>query len=232
MQVKAILFDKDGTLFDFHATWSVWVGRAIIEFSQGDTALQRRIAEATHYDFETRKVRLTSPVIACTNRQVSESIAEVIPGKSVEEVEEYLMLSAAEVTQVPVVPLGPCLEQLLARGLALGVMTNDTEYCAHAHLGKAGISDKFRFVAGFDSGFGAKPDPDPLLAFARAIDVAPANVIMVGDSAHDLVAGRAAGMVTMGVLTGVALEHDLAPFADVILPDIGHIHAWLDNPSI
>lgn len=231
MQVNAILFDKDGTLFDFHATWSVWVGQAIFDFAQGDAALQQRIAEATHYDFETQKVRLTSPVIAHTNRQVSEGIADVVPGMSVDEVEEYLMLSAAKVTQVPVVPLGPCLDKLSARGIALGVMTNDTEFCAHAHLGKAGISDRFRFVAGFDSGYGAKPDPDPLLAFARAVDVKPENVVMVGDSAHDLVAGRAAGMLALGVLTGVAVETDLAPYADVILPDIGHIDEWLEKTS-
>lgn len=227
MQVTAILFDKDGTLFDFHATWSVWVGRAIVELAQGDAGLERAIAEATHYDVAAQKVRLSSPVIACTNRQVSEGIAAVLPGRSVEEIEAFLKQSATEVPQVPVVALRPCLLELSARGLALGVMTNDTEYCAHAHLNKAGITDVFQFIAGFDSGFGAKPDPDPLLAFAKAVEVSAETVVMVGDSAHDLVAGRAAGMQTIGVLTGVARAPDLAPYADVILPDIGHISAWL-----
>jgi phosphoglycolate phosphatase len=46
---------------------------------------------------------------------------------------------------------------------------------------------------------------------------------MVGDSRHDLIAGRAAGMPTLAVLTGVADEAELAPFADVVCPDIGHL---------
>ena len=50
---------------------------------------------------------------------------------------------------------------------------------------------------------------------------------MVGDSAHDLIAGRAAGMQCVGVLTGTATRADLAPLADVVLPDIGHIPDWL-----
>ena len=49
---------------------------------------------------------------------------------------------------------------------------------------------------------------------------------MVGDSTHDLIAGRAAGMQTVGVLTGMA-EAELAPLADAVLPDIGHLPDWL-----
>ena len=84
------------------------------------------------------------------------------------------------------------------------------------------------FIAGFDSGHGAKPAPGPLLAFARAVAVDPARVVMVGDSPHDLIAGRAAGMQTIGVLTGTASRGDLAPLADLVLSDIGHIPGWLD----
>ena len=50
---------------------------------------------------------------------------------------------------------------------------------------------------------------------------------MVGDSPHDLVAGRAAGMTAVAVLTGIATEADLGPLADVVLPDIGHLPGWL-----
>ena len=76
-----------------------------------------------------------------------------------------------------------------------------------------------------------KPMPEPLLAFCDAIGVAPNRAIMVGDSTHDLIAGRLAGMGTVGVLTGMADAGTLAPHADVVLPDIGHLTGWLDrNP--
>jgi phosphoglycolate phosphatase len=54
---------------------------------------------------------------------------------------------------------------------------------------------------------------------------------MVGDSRHDLEAGRAAGMRTVAVLTGIAGAADLAPHADVVLADIGGLPGWLDGIS-
>jgi len=227
MVVNAILFDKDGTLFDFHATWSVWTGRAIEHLSKGDSAVAARLAEVTHFDVATRKLRPTSPVIAFTSAHVDEIFLSALPDHLTNGALAFLAQSAADVDIVPAVPLRECLAGLAARGLALGVMTNDTEFGARTHLGKAGVADMFRFIAGFDSGYGAKPDPAPLLAFAKTVDVAPETVVMVGDSIHDLEAGRAAGMQTIGVLTGVAIQADLAPYADVVLADVGHIAAWL-----
>lgn len=227
MRADGILFDKDGTLFDFHATWSVWAQEVIDHLAGGDPAVRVRLAEATHYDLAARRFHPTSPVVASTNREVAECLGRALPGRDVDEIEAHLMRSAERAPLVPAVPLAPLLSGLAGRGLRLGLMTNDTEYGARAHLGAAGILELFDFVAGFDSGHGAKPAPAPLLAFARAVDLAPARVLMVGDSTHDLIAGRAAGMRTAGVLTGTASASDLAPFADVVLPDIGHLPAWL-----
>ena len=226
-RADGILFDKDGTLFDFHATWSVWGHAVIHDLSGGDLAVMSRVAAEAHYDLDARRFRPTSPVIACTNREVAECLARALPGRVVDEIEQQLTQSAEHAPLTPAVPLAPYLKGLAARGLRLGVMTNDTEYGARAHLGAAGVLEHFDFVAGFDSGFGAKPEPGPLLAFARAVALEPARVVMVGDSAHDLIAGRAAGMQCVGVLTGTATRADLAPLADVVLPDIGHIPDWL-----
>ena len=67
-----------------------------------------------------------------------------------------------------------------------------------------------------------------LLAFAAQTGLDPARVLMVGDSLHDLMAGRAAGMRPVAVLTGIALAADLAPLAEVVLPDIGALPGWID----
>jgi phosphoglycolate phosphatase len=50
---------------------------------------------------------------------------------------------------------------------------------------------------------------------------------MVGDSLHDLDAGRAAGMRTVAVLTGIADRAALAPHADVVLGHIGELPDWI-----
>jgi phosphoglycolate phosphatase len=50
---------------------------------------------------------------------------------------------------------------------------------------------------------------------------------MVGDSLHDLHAGRAAGMRTVGVLTGPAPRAELSPEADIVLGSIAELPDWL-----
>lgn len=229
MPVDALLFDKDGTLFDFGATWNVWSARVIAELSRGDDAVAARLAESICYDLTEQAFRPDSPVIAGTNREAAECLAPALPDQSVDAIETLLAERAAEADLAPAVPLAPFLDRLAAQGLKLGVMTNDSEYSALAQLRGAGVLERFDFVAGFDSGYGAKPDPDPLLAFADKVGVDPARTAMVGDSSHDLIAGRAAGMVTIGVLTGMAGRQDLAPFADHVFTNIGEIPGWLGH---
>ncbi|MGK7652108.1 HAD family hydrolase [Roseovarius sp. B08] len=226
-KVDGLLFDKDGTLFDFHTTWSTWAGELIEDLAGGDTQVRARLAREMHYDLATRRFRPTSPIIAGTNREAAECVARALPDREVADLELYLMQTSATAPQAEAVPLIPFLAALKAEGIALGVATNDTEYGARAHLGEADVTAFFDFIAGFDSGHGAKPEPGPCLAFARATGLPPARVAMVGDSTHDLIAGRAAGMQTIAVLTGPAPAEALRAHADVILPDIGHIPDWM-----
>jgi phosphoglycolate phosphatase len=226
-KIDGILFDKDGTLFDFNATWNVWAKNTIHDLAGAEPAVMARIALEIAFDLENGRFHPHSPVIAGTNREAAECMARALPGRRVEEIEHLLMMSAADAPLAPAVPLVAFLEDLAAQGIALGVMTNDTEYGARSHLRSAGVEGHFDFIAGFDSGHGAKPAPGPLLAFARHVGLSPERVVMVGDSTHDLLAGRAAGMQTVGVLTGLAGHDDLAPLADAVLPDIGHLPAWI-----
>lgn len=229
MQIEGILFDKDGTLFDFGATWNGWARRVIDDLSGGDPVLATSLARASSYDLGNGVFHPDSPVIAGTNREAAECLASALNGWTIDAVETRLTEHAAQIAPMPAVPLAEFLGQLRIRGLKLGVMTNDTEYAARAHLESVSATDQFDFIAGFDSGYGAKPDPAPLLAFADAVGIAAANTAMVGDSTHDLIAGRAAGMQTIGVLTGLADQETLAPFADHVFPNIGYITGWLDD---
>lgn len=232
MALAGIVFDKDGTLFDFHATWSVWTQGLLEELAAGDAAVARRLGDAIGYRFAEAGIAAGfaahSPVIAATPQIIAEALLPHLPGREAGALVTLMNTRAAATAQIPAVPLRPLLAALLGRGLRLGLATNDAEAPARAHLAAAGIADQFDFVAGYDSGYGAKPEPGPLLAFAQALKLEPGRVVMVGDSAHDLVAGRRAGMRTLGVLTGPAAADELAPYADVVLPDIGGIPAWLD----
>ncbi|SHJ71478.1 phosphoglycolate phosphatase [Shimia gijangensis] len=229
MRVDGILFDKDGTLFDFGTTWNTWTAEMIPKLAEGDMAVARRLADELDFDLDAGEFLPHSIIIAGTNRDAAEAIVRAMPHKNLTEVENALMYSAAEAPLSPAVPLEPFLRNLGEHGLRLGVMTNDTEYSARAHLSGAGVDTLFDLILGFDSGHGAKPDPEPLLAFSNQFALDPTRVAMVGDSTHDLVAGRRAGMQTIAVLTGVAGEEELTPYADVVFPNIGYIADWLKS---
>jgi phosphoglycolate phosphatase len=226
--INALIFDKDGTLFDFTASWGAWVGQ-ILPIIQPDSAKQTALVAALGFDPQSRRFAKTSPVIACTTPEIADVIHPLLPHLSLTALNAILNEQAARAPMLPVVDLPAVLGQLRAQGLRLGLATNDTEAPARSHLTRAGVVDMFDFIAGYDSGYGGKPSPGQLLAFAQTMDLPPGQIAMVGDSLHDLHAARAAGMVAIAVLTGVAEAEDLAPHADVVLPDIGHIAAWLGS---
>ncbi|RBW63055.1 HAD family hydrolase [Ruegeria sp. A3M17] len=227
MPIDAILFDKDGTLFDFADTWGGF-GRSVLEkLSDGDQKRAAELGQAIGFDPVSEEYADDSIVIAGTVEEIAEALAPYFPDMPSDELIDILNTESATATQAPAVPLVPFLDALRQAGLKLGVATNDGEMPALQHLASVGIRDHFDFVAGYDSGHGFKPGPGQLIAFATHVGVDPSRVAMVGDSLHDLQAGRAAGMTTIGVLTGMAPAEALAPMADVVLPDIGHIPAWL-----
>ena len=229
--IRGLVFDKDGTLFDFHATWSVWCDGLIRDLCGPDPAQVARLARRLDFDLDARRFAATSPMIAGTMEVIVDAVREVLPELEEHALRRTILTTSAAARQIEVAPLVPLLDRLAAAGMTLGIATNDSEAPARAHLERAGILDRFAFVAGYDSGHGAKPTPGQLLAFCALTNIPPAECAMIGDSTHDLDSGRAAGMAAVGVLTGLATRADLAPHADVVLDDIGALPAWLGLPE-
>jgi phosphoglycolate phosphatase len=227
MRAQALLFDKDGTLFDFQKTWGPWVGVVIDRLAGGDAARVARMEQVMGYDRASQTVAADSIVIAGTVQQGAASILRFCPDLDLDALMAIFDETGAMAQGVEVLPLAPYLTQLTGMGLRTGVATNDSESTARAQLRRLDLEHRFDFIAGFDSGYGGKPDPGMCLAFAEHIAIAPDQIAMIGDTRHDLDAGRAAGMQCVGVLTGVAGEKDLAPHADVVLSDIGQLISWL-----
>jgi len=226
--IEGIVFDKDGTLFDFRVSWGGWAKEFLPSISR-NAAHTGQLGQAIGFDLVTGEFAADSPVIASTASEIALRLLPFLPDVSAEDLTDRIDAAATCAVMSETVPLRPLLTGLRARGLRLGVATNDSEAPARAHLAAHGLLDLFDFIAGYDSGHGAKPGPGMCLAFGQAMGLDGSRTVMVGDSRHDLEAGRAAGMHTIAVLTGVATASDLAPYADVVLKDIGAIPAWLDS---
>jgi phosphoglycolate phosphatase len=228
-ELQGLIFDKDGTLFEFSATWEAWAQAFLLRLTDGDRAAAAKIGQDIGFDMATRKFASDSVAIAGTPDEIAQALAPHFPDLSPDGMLAMLNDEATMAPQVEAVPLIPYLTGLRAQGIKLGVATNDSEEPALAHLNSAGVVELFDFIAGFDSGYGAKPAAGQLLAFCKQTGCDPSRVAMVGDSTHDLMAGKAAGMRCIAVLTGMAPRDVLAPYAEVVLPDIGHIPDWLSS---
>ena len=228
-RIKGVIFDKDGTLFDFKASWVGWTRQVLSDLAGADHVKARDLGHRIGFDLDHDAFASDSVVIAGTTEEIAAELVGALPDTDPCYLVGELNRIAAEATQVEAVPLVPLLAELLHRDVTCGVVTNDSVDPARAHLRASGVLDAFDFVAGFDSGYGAKPSPGGLLAFCEVVGLFPAEVVMVGDSLHDLFAARAAGVGAVAVLTGIATADDLSPHADAVLPNIGGLPAWLDE---
>ena len=225
--IDGIIFDKDGTLFDFRLSWGRWTAD-LLQALAHDRVSSAKLGQVIGFDLQTGAFATDSPVIAATPTEIAQIMLPHLPRYGLIDLVEQMNSLSAATEMAPAVPLIPLLTNLRDRGLKIGLATNDTEVPARAHLADAGVLQMFDFIAGCDSGYGGKPAPGQLLAFSGRFGLVPARVAMVGDSQHDLVAGRAAGMKTVGVLTGIAEAGELAPYADVVLQDINGLPDWID----
>lgn len=236
--IRAILFDKDGTLIDFNGTWgpAAWV--AMQTLAAGDSAVLARLVEVSDFDVAREAFRPASPLVAGSSAQWGPLWARVLGHPSEDATSagygDLLMDASLRLGVAPIGDVRAVLAGLDARGLPLGIATNDSEGSARLQMDRLGIADLVGFVAGYDSGYGSKPDPGMVSAFVRDRGLRPHEVALVGDSRHDLVAARAAGVVAVAVLTGPsgeAARAGLAPFADVVLGSIADLDDWLDGSS-
>jgi 2-phosphoglycolate phosphatase len=94
------------------------------------------------------------------------------------------------------------VEALCARGLQWGVVTNKSVRFTGPLTRAIPLFDTARAIVCGDTTPHAKPHPEPLFEAARQLGVKPARCIYVGDDERDIVAGRAAGMLTVAAAYG------------------------------
>lgn len=89
------------------------------------------------------------------------------------------------------------LKTLANLGITLALCTNKPARYLPTILAKFGWQHTFARVLGGDDLPTKKPDPAPLLHLCQTLQIPVAQSIMVGDSKNDIIAGRAAGMMTL-----------------------------------
>ncbi len=233
MRAAGVLFDKDGTLFDFEASYAPSTAGVVRELA-GDEALAHDMALAVGFDLKGGTFMEGSAVIAGTAHDLARAWTPLLrlSDDAIHQFPRMIdMLYARHSTNAMTLfpQTAAVLEAIATAGIAIGLATNDSEENGREHLAAAGIDRHFRFFAGHDSGHGAKPGPGMVSAFARECGVDAGRVVMVGDSRHDMDAARAAGAVAIAIATGMTPKAELLQHADRVIHSLDEL---LDLPQI
>jgi phosphoglycolate phosphatase len=226
VSIKGILFDKDGTLLDFHATWVPAYRCAAIAVSRdaGRPELADKLLSMGGYDHETGRCKPGMVLASGTNLEIARLWAEACGiGDAMGLVARMEEIFAREVAAraMPIGDLGTLFTRLTERGMRLGIATMDSEALARATVSRLEFDGFFSFVCGYDSGFGVKPGPGMVSAFCQRLSLEPSEVLVVGDTLHDLHMGRAAGAgLVVGVLSGTGTRDLFESHCDHILDDV------------
>ncbi len=232
MAIKAILFDKDGTLVDFNATWFAVGDHLALEAAGGDRAEANLLMERAGYDFAAGQFRADSIFAAGTNAEIVDCwYPQASATERRERVAHFDTVTAIEGAARAVALPGiiDALSALHARGFRLAVATNDSTQGAERTLATLGVSQLFEAAYGYDAVANPKPAPDVIVAFADMAGLKPSEIAMVGDNNHDMETGRAAGAgLRVAVLSGTGTRATLEPLAHLVLGSIAELPEYLN----
>jgi phosphoglycolate phosphatase len=184
---RLVVFDLDGTLVDSSYDLCTGVNRMLKAVSAPPLAH----AEVRSFVGEGAK-RLIEKAKAA--RGLTQDVDELLP----------IFLAAYREVLLDQTRLYPGIEELLARmpPRRLAVLTNKPGDMSRAILSGLGVAHHFDWIWGAGDFPGRKPDPAGLQRLVAAAGVAPAEAVLIGDSAIDIKTARGAGVGAVGVTYG------------------------------
>lgn len=227
MAIRGILFDKDGTIVDYWRTWLPINQEVALSAAGGDRQLADELLILGGQDPQTGRVQPGSALAAGGIGDIAAAFAahpDLRPPDDFEARIDRIFASGGARHSVLVDGARATLVALRERGFRIGLATNDSAAGLEASLARHEILPLLDFTVACDSGHGAKPGAGMVLAFCKAVGLAPADIAVVGDAVHDLAMGRAAGAgLTVGVLSGTSARADLEDAADLILDSMNDL---------
>jgi len=230
--IDLVVFDKDGTLIDFHAMWGGWARELGTRL---EAATRRPVAPdvfaAIGFDPSTGRVAVGGPLATTTMAGIEGVVAAVLrrwcPSVAAARraTETAWFVPDPVALAMPLADLPALFTELRAHGRRIAVVTTDDRAPTDATLRALGVREVVEAMVCGDDGFPMKPEPDAVFALCQALRTEPPRVAVVGDSPADLAMARAAGAGrVVGVLTGVGAAADLSA-ADVVLQSVAELRS-------
>jgi phosphoglycolate phosphatase len=227
--IDLAIFDKDGTLIDFHLMWTGWVAELADRMAAANDG--RRLDDLLHevmgVDVATGQVMPHGALAATPMARLREMVVDAVASSGRPPHEAERVVAAGWHAPDPVVLARPLTDlaslfgDLRGRGVRIAVATSDDRAPTEKTLAHLGVADLVAVVACADDGRPVKPSPDSVHWICRTLEVPEARTAVIGDSVADMAMGRRAGAGrVIGVLTGVGDRATLARDADLVVDSV------------
>lgn len=220
---RVILFDFDGTLVNttplilksFRATW-----QKIFGFTMDDADYIKTFGTLLH----TALKQLTAECIADGRTGAVEDLPAYLDAKADELLRTYREFNWQWHDEViePFDGIAETIHELKARDYRLGIVSSKLRVGVERGLNIFAMAELFDLIISADDVTNHKPHPEPLLKALGHFDASPGEAIYIGDSTHDIIAGKAAEVSTVAAAWGPFPRTEL----EALKPD--HL---LDEPS-
>jgi phosphoglycolate phosphatase len=210
--VRAVLFDLDGTLLDSAPDLAAAANRMLAELG---LAPRDPAVIATYIGKGIPRLverTLTGALDATADAAL---FARALP------IYERYYAEESGRRSVPYTGVVDGLRMLREAGLPLACITNKAERFTVDLLERTGLNGFFGAVVCGDTVARKKPDPEPVLAACARLGVRSAEALMIGDSANDVQAARAAACPVWCVPYGYNEGRPVESLdCDAIVPDL------------
>jgi len=232
---RLVIFDKDGTLINFTATWVPLIRKRVaflLKRLGRDGELEAFLLKSWGIDPATWKIdpRGPCPVSPRSEEIVIGTMALYQHGYPWDESKQWVIQAFDQADAdgdwrgkvVPIKGIQEFLSQLRNDGFYIALATSDERKDTEVILHNLGMDGLFNIILCAGEVTPPKPHPNTILTICQKLNVPPHETVMVGDTVTDMLMGKRAGIaLTIGILEGgVTPREELEKVADIVVESI------------
>lgn len=209
MELKAILFDLDGTLIKF-----------LLDYQKA-----KRKALEIFKNFDLKGVKLDENASIYMLLKKVEPVLDFSTFNSLKKM-VYQFFEEVEIEAAEKITPDPSIKKLIKTlrdmNLKLGLVTNNGRVGVTKSLEKMELVNEFDVIITRDDSNELKPDKGGIMKALELLNVKPNEALFVGDGTMDIIAAKSAGVISVAVPTGPFSVDKLLELAPDYLMDSVH----------